>query len=345
MTVEPAVRPILDAAAAGIPPDRGACLALLGCPPTSPAAGLTRAVADAVSRARFGDTGMLLGQIGIETAPCPGGCGFCVFGAPHSILGEGRLTREELLARADAFTAGGDLYALFLMTMHEFDGERLLADIAAVRAAIPAATQIVVNLGDTDEGYFRALREVGVDGAHHVLRLREGVDTNLDPAQRLRTIDAIRAAGLDWYYCCEPIGPEHSDAELVEQMFLAVDRGCFQHAAMRRVRQPGLPLARLGQISELRLAQVVAVIALASLASPETRSIAVHEPNVLGLCSGANVAYAESGANPRDNVADTAGHRGRDVAATRQLFIDAGYERLIRGDGQTIPLAETPVPA
>ncbi len=50
----------------------------------------------------------------------------------------------------------------------------------------------------------------------------------------------IKHAGLDWYYGCEPVGPEHDSRE----------------------------------------------------------HLAVHEPNLIGLTSGANVVYAETGANP-----------------------------------------------
>jgi biotin synthase len=100
---------------------------------------------------------------------------------------------------------------------------------------------------------------------------------------------------------------------------------------MRRVSIPNSPLAQYGQITELRLAQIVAVVTLASLASESTCSIAVHEPNLLGLTSGANVVYAESGANPRDTEADTAVHRGRDVPACRQMLAEAGFEDLMSG--------------
>lgn len=339
------VRRILEAVREGVAPGREACLALLGCPHTSLEAAQTRAVAEALSRRRFGNAGMLLGQLGLEAAPCPGGCGFCVFGDGHAQVTVERLSTAAVLERCSEFTASGDLYALFLMTMHDFDRERLLADVTALRVMVPGSTQLVVNIGDADVGYFRALRAAGVSGAYHVLRLREGRDTRLDPALRRATIAAIKDAGLDWYTCCEPIGPEHSDAELVEQIFVGVEHGCFQHAAMRRVAQPGLPLYASGQISELRLAQVTAVVALASLGSPETRSIAVHEPNVLGLCSGANTVYAETGANPRDTAAETAGHRGLDVAGARQMLWEAGYERLMRGDGPPRVLASLPATA
>jgi biotin synthase len=58
----------------------------------------------------------------------------------------------------------------------------------------------------------------------------------------------------------------------------------------------------------------------------------------LGLVAGANVVYAESGANPRDTVADTAAHRGLDMAACRKMMYESGFAGLLRGDQTVVPL-------
>ncbi|HOF17483.1 MAG TPA: hypothetical protein PK082_01135 [Phycisphaerae bacterium] len=329
---------ILSAALGGAAPSRDDCVRLLSFAETSIEAGMIRATGDAVSRKRFRNEAILLGQIGIETFACPANCRFCVFGKGHTQFPETRLTTDEIVSRAQTFASGGDLYALFLMTMHEFEMDRLLDVVAAVRAAIPSHTQIVVNIGDFDRVQAGRLRQAGVDGAYHVCRLREGIDSDLTPADRKRTFRAIRDAGMDFYYCCEPIGPEHTPEELADQLLLGVEYGCFQHAAMRRVYLLNSPLAGRGQITELRLAQVVAVVALASMACPETDNIAVHEPNLIGLTSGANVVYAETGANPRDAATDTSGHRGLDIAGARKMLHEAGFTALRRGDGSTVPL-------
>ncbi|HEX2980873.1 MAG TPA: hypothetical protein VHO48_11460, partial [Anaerolineaceae bacterium] len=144
--------------------------------------------------------------------------------------------------------------------------------------------------------------------------------------------------GMDWYYCCEPVGPEHSPQELVDQIFLGIELGCYQHAAMRRVPVPNTPLAKKGQISERRLSQVVAVVTLASIGCPETQTIAVHEPNSLGLVSGANTIYAEAGVNPRDESKNTEDGRGRDILHCRKMLAEAGYTGLLRGDGSATSL-------
>ena len=330
---------LLKTALAGQGPSKEDCVYLLNLPPGSLEASVLMATADAVSRRRFGNNAILLGQIGIDTAACPGNCRFCVFGKDHTSMQPSLLSLQEIRRRAHAFADGGDLFALFLMTMHEFDLERVLGIVTTIRRELPKHTQIVVNVGDFDAGQARQLKSAGVNGAYHVCRLREGTDTDLDPQTRKRTFRVIKDAGLDFYYCCEPIGPEHTTEELVEQMFLGIENGCFQHAAMRRVYVPGVPLSRNGQITERRLAQVVAVIALATLACRETKNIAVHEPNLLGLAAGANVVYAESGANPRDPEADTEKNRGLDMAGCRKMLYEAGFTSLLRGDLSTMNLA------
>ncbi len=335
------LRYVLGNALDGRGPTREDCAYLLGFPELSLEAAAIAAVADQCSRRRFGNEAILLGQIGIEVGPCAAACAFCAFGEGHTAFAATKMAEDEVLRRARDFTRDGDLNALFLMTTHEFDTDRLLHIVRAVRAAIPPQVQIVVNIGDFDREFADTLAAAGVNGAYHVLRLREGTDTRLTPQERLRTVDAIKAAGLDWYYCCEPIGPEHTAEEIVEQIFVGVEGGCFQHAAMRRVFNAASPLAAHGQITERRLAQVVAVVTLANLSNPETGNIAVHEPNLLGLAAGANAVYAETGANPRDLEADTTGHRGLDVAACRKMFYEAGFAQLLCGDGSRVALSHT----
>ena len=340
MRIDTDVKRIIEAAQDGSPPTKGDCTHLLGFPETTIEASTMRAVADAVSRQRFNNAGMLLGQIGIEIAPCPGKCKFCSFGEEHTDFESSMLSDDDILARGRNFTASGELYALFLMTMHAFDFSRLLHILGIVREAIPQETQIVVNIGDFDRARAVDLKAAGVDGAYHVCRLREGEHTSLPPQQRLETIQAIKDSGLDWYNCCEPIGPEHTAEEVSEQIFSGIEYGCFQHAVMRRTYIKSSSLAAQGQITELRLAQVAAVVTLASLACPETQSIAVHEPNLLGLASGANTVYAETGANPRDTQEDTTGNRGRNIAACKEMLYEAGFSSLQVSPERLVSLTE-----
>ena len=83
------------------------------------------------------------------------------------------------------------------------------------------------------------------------------------------------------------------------------------------------------------------MVALATLACPETRCIGVHEPNLLGLTAGANTVFAEAGANPRDTEKDTTGHRGRDIKGCKTMLYEAGFENLLTSPGKRIALADT----
>jgi biotin synthase len=275
---------------------------LLSLPEDSTAAALLRAAGNYVTRKRFSNAALLLGQVGVDMAPCDGGCAFCAFAKPHTTVEPSTLSTEEVVARCVGFARGG-AQGVFIMTMHRFGFDWFLNLCASVRKSIPAGLHILANVGDLELNQLVALREAGVSGAYHVCRLREGVDTRLSPAQRRAAIERILEAGLDWYNSCEPIGPEHTAPELAKQIWLGVEMPCRQHAAMRRFPVPGSPLYAKGQISLARLAQIVAVIALATLTRRNLASIAVHESNVIGLLSGANALYPELG-EPRAEERD-----------------------------------------
>lgn len=297
-----------------------------------------RAVANDLSRLKAENSGVILGQIGVEVSACEGNCQYCVFGKDHTQVSKRRATNEEIALKAQEFAGQGDLYGIFLMAMHSFELDVILNAVKIVKKNIPEHTQIWVNIGDADINTYQELGKAGVKGAYHVSRLREGIDTDLSPKARRSSMEAIISAGLDLYTCCEPIGPEHTVQEIVDNFFIGIELGCFQHAAMRRVAVPGVPLSVYGQITELRLAQIVAVITLATLNLKSMRYIGVHEPNQLGLLSGANVATAESGANPRDNNSETSKGRGLCMADCRKMLFEAGFTSIRRGDDSMIPL-------
>ena len=282
-------------------------------------AGVIRAVANAATRRRFAGEAMLLGQIGVDMAPCDGGCHFCAFAKPHTTIQPSTLSTEEAIERAKAFAHGG-VAGIFIMTIHRFGFDWFADLVAAMRKATPPEVALLANIGDVSLGQMSTLKSAGLSGAYHVCRLREGIDTHVTPEQRIRTIEITRKAGMDWYNSCEPIGPEHSPEELAAQIHLGVRLECRQHAAMRRFPVPGSPLFHYGQLPLARLAQIVAVIALASMNCAETQSIAVHEPNLLGLMSGANALYPEAGEplHSMQDSSDDASHDGFSSALWRR---------------------------
>ena len=80
-------------------------------------AAIVRDTANSVSRRKFGNGALLLGQIGVDMAPCEGGCAFCFFAKSHTAVRPELLATEEIIARCHRYAAGG-AQGVFLMTMH-----------------------------------------------------------------------------------------------------------------------------------------------------------------------------------------------------------------------------------
>lgn len=329
---------ILEKAWGGIPLDRQDCGYLLSMDELSFESGLLRAAATNIIRSKNDNSAIILGQIGVDVTPCPGGCRFCTFGEDHTKFTESHLSSEELEEKVNGFCKYDDLYGLYLMTMHHYDLERYLTIIKRAKVLAPATTQIWANVGDSSLDAFKEMKNSGVTGVYHVCRIGEGTDTKLDPRDRIQTMQNALDAGLELYTCCEPIGPEHTVEQLVDNIFIGIEMGITQHAAMRRVAVPGSPLAKYGQISELRLAHIVAVISLCSVTVPTMAYMGVHEPNTLSYAAGANIITAESGANPRDIQLDTGKNRGMDMARCRKMLFECGFANIRKGDESKIPL-------
>lgn len=338
MKITSQLEKILEKAWCGIPIDRQDCRYLLTIDEKGFESGLLRAAAASIVREKNDNSAIILGQIGVDVTPCPGGCKFCTFGEGHTNFESSHLSEAELEEKIADFCKYDDLYGLYLMTMHTYDLDRYLKTIEKAKKLIPMTTQLWANVGDTSLDAFKEIKKAGVTGVYHVCRIGEGVDTKLDPNDRIQSMRNALDAGLELYTCCEPIGPEHTPDQLVDNIFIGIEMGITQHAAMRRVAVPGSPLAQYGQISELRLAHIVAVISLCSLTVPTMAYMGVHEPNELSYAAGANIITAESGANPRDSQIDTAKSRGMDMARCRKMLFECGFTNIRRGDESKIPL-------
>ena len=94
--------------------------------------------------------------------------------------------------------------------------------------------------------------------------------------------------------------------------------------AGRRILIPGTEIAKRGMISELRMAQIVAVTRLGMPRS--VMGNCTHEPCALGAIAGENLFWAEVGANPRDIEAQTEKGRGVDVAGCRSIFNESNWD-------------------
>lgn len=104
MIISQSLLDILAKADENCPLNRQECRRLLSFEERSLEAGVLMAAADHISRRRFDNNAVLLGQIGIETGACPGRCKFCAFGGGHSLFERSQLSLEQILARALAFS-------------------------------------------------------------------------------------------------------------------------------------------------------------------------------------------------------------------------------------------------
>lgn len=282
--------------------------------------------ANAMTRARVNNTGEVYAQIGINNWPCPKNCKFCFFGEKWGLVREPmELSIEQVVFRAKEFEKAG-ARCIFLMTTANYPFNKLLEIAREVSCALSPGMQLSVNIGDFGSSEARQLEEAGVHNAYHIYRLREGVDTEIDPATRDKTLSAIRNSGLSLASCVEPIGPEHTNEEIVDEIFRALEYKPNLLSVMNRFPVPGTPLAEKGKIAELKLAKIAAAGRLA--AGDKVKIYAVHGPSTVAFASGSSALWAESGSNPRDTEEDTSRGIGLSVETSKQMLRDAGFEVL-----------------
>ena len=119
-------------------------------------------------------------------------------------------------------------------------------------------------------------------------------------------------------------------------MVRARDLGAVIMGAMARVPVPGTPKAHLGQISEEKLARIIAVSRL--VGGEVAQEICVHPPSDAAVAAGANAVVVETGAVP----ASARRSRGRGAVSPwpRRNSCSVGTilcgRRLIRG-GSDMP--------
>ena len=339
------VEEIIARAHEGIAPTYEEVVMLIELDEVSPEATALRGAANTISREKHGNTAAIWGQIGIDVYPCEADCQFCSFAKSTTIFTEhATMPIDEVVERAREFTKGGDLYGLYLMTMNTYDEDYYLECVKAVRAAIPGSTLLVSNIGDSDRPYFEKLKAAGLDGVYHVKRLGEGKLTQISPERREATIRAAWETGLRIEDCCEPVGAETTAEEIATRLFEikarhAQTERCEACGVMKRTSVPGTCYEGLeNEITDMRLGLLNAIETLMFVDCERFPSIGFHEANMVSLLSGGCTLTAETGFNPRDTAEDTAANRGLDVPAVREMFYQAGFRWLLRGDGTRIAL-------
>jgi len=304
--------------------DREELIQLLDLSPDSPESYLVMAEANRKSKELTGNRAEIHAQFALNLAPCHSNCLFCSFAAINGVFTEEiRLEPEQAVAYAQQLEHDG-ANAVYIMTTAQYPFERFLELSQEVRRNLKPETIMAANVGDQPYENARKLKDAGFTGVYHALRLREGTDTCLLPETRRKSIHHFQEAGLKVGTCVEPIGPEHTNEELADMILFTASFNPAYSGAARRVPIPGTELASRGEINELRMAQIVAIT---RLGMPGTvLGNCTHEPCTLGGLAGANLFWAEVGANPRDTKEQTEEGRGETVESCRTLFQECGWK-------------------
>jgi len=216
------VETIADNAARGALPTRDDIAYLLGFDVESPEAAYVCEKAHEIGMRACGGRGFVYGQIGVDETACPENCLFCSFAAvnvdaatydPSCV----EVPIERIVHYAAVLAdAGADLISL--MATAGLDFERYLEIVHAVRACVPNGVDIMANTRDLTLDEARALKDAGATAAYHALRLGEGELTAIDPAERRRTIEHLRAVGIKLMTGVEPVWDGIGASELAERI-------------------------------------------------------------------------------------------------------------------------------
>lgn len=296
-----------------IDPDSEACMRL----------GLAaRRVAEQVTKNRA----YLWGAMGVDYKACPMNCDFCSLGEAWGIVKteqERDFSEAEIIESVRDY-AEHDVRWIVLRTTEFYSLEVLAGLIGRIRQAVPGSYEIGLNVGEFDLEKANALHQAGVDFIYHSLRLGEGKDTRFNPEERLKTLEAVKKSPLKLVFLVEPIGLKHTNAEIADICQCAIDHKAIVTGGMARVPVPGTPLGVHPQISENRLAQIVAVTRLAG--GGHVPDICVHPATPKAMAFGANVAVVETGSIPRDSccLPKEKWHQF-DAQTARTWFEETGY--------------------
>lgn len=277
------------------------------------------------SREMYQNKGYIFAQMGLNAKPCTGNCKFCSLGIDNFVIkDEFEKSMEEIIETIQSINFNL-VDSIFLMTTADYDEDKYLKIAKEVKKIIPPHIQLVANIGDFHRDYAKKLKDIGFDAVYHILRLGEGHDTDIAVETRMRTLDAIKAVGLDLYYCIEPIGKEHTYSQIVDEMIRAREYNVDVMAVMGRVGVPGTKFEYEPELSEIELTKIVAVTRLVT--NPK-KSMNIHEPKMMALLAGVNQLYAEIGVNPRDTEKSTEKHRGITIKRAKKILEEAEYSIL-----------------
>lgn len=270
------------------------------------------------------DRAYLWGAIGVDFAPCSMNCDFCSLGEAWGIVRDRRdYDAEQTVAQVRDYVENGVRW-IVLRTTEFYSQDALGEMIRTIRARVPGEYEIGLNIGEFDLQKANWLAECGVNFIYHSLRMGEGRDTRFDPQVRRNTLQAVKDSPLKLVFLVEPVGVEHTNEEIADICLLTAEYGAIVSGTMARIPVPGTPLGVHPQVSDARMAQIIAVVRLACGAC--VPDICIHPGTELAMQFGANVTVIETGSIPRDTCCCSGGKWNQfDADKAKTLFQNAGY--------------------
>ncbi len=297
---------------------------LLGLPLDSVENYMVMAEASRLSKELSGSRAEIHAQFAVNMAVCNCNCLFCSFAKINGVFNqEFELLPEQAVAYALQFEDNG-ANAVFMMSTAQYPFAKFIEISREVKKNLKPETTLIANVGDQSVKNAVKLKDAGFAGVYHALRLREGKDTGLSVEKRKQSIIHFKEAGLEVGTCVEPVGPEHTNEELAQMIEFTASFNPAYSGAARRIPIPGTEMAGRGTINEMRMAQIVAVTRLGMPRS--VMGNCTHEPCTLGAVSGANLFWAEVGANPRDIKEKTEEGRGETVERCKTIFQESNWD-------------------
>lgn len=305
--------------------DRDSIITLLEIDPDSQACEALGKAAREVASVICKDRAYLWAAIGLDYRACHMSCDYCSLGEEWGLVTEEtEFTDEEVLDLIKQFVNQGVRW-IVLRTTQYYSLDKAIELSKKIKENVKGEYELGLNVGEFDDDLAKRMRDVGLEFIYHTLRLREGIDTRFNPAERLATLDAVNKSALNLVSLVEPLGVEHTNEEIADTFLTAMKYGATVTGCMERIPVKGTPLGKYPAISEKRLAQVIAVTRLA--AGFHAPDICVHRASELAMEWGANVTVVETGAIPRDTCCSSKGEwRGFDPSTAKKWFRSKGYE-------------------
>lgn len=318
------IKEIIKKSQAGDSLSREELVYLLGLEPDSTETYMVMAEATRLSKELSDGKAEVHAQFAINLAPCNCDCLFCSFAKINGVFSEAsELTLDQAVEYARQFENDG-ANAVFVMSTARYPFEQFIEMSKDIRKSLKTETTLIANVGDQSYKNAVRLKDAGFSGVYHAVRLREGKDTSLSVKKRKQSISNFKEAGLEVGTCVEPVGPEHTNEELAEMIEFTASFNPSYSGAARRIPIPGTSIAKRGVISEMRMAHIVAVTRLGMPRS--VMGNCTHEPCTLGAIAGANLFWAEVGANPRDIEENTEEGRGETVSSCKTIFQESNWD-------------------